>query len=144
MKATLLLCIAVASSVVAMAQTPIDELQKQNLSYLESREGEGYEFRSQIITEFNLAHASQSVNIKLSKGFTYIIYALGDSNIPKIKLDIKPSKNTPMESLALDQTLAGQAFSLVPSQSGRFKISINAQGLEASDTGFISFMVLRK
>lgn len=133
-----------ASSVVSIAQTPIDGLQKENLKYLESQESEGYEFRSQIITEFDQAHASQDVNIKLSKDYTYIVVAMGDSNIPKIELDIKPVKNAKTESLAAGQNQVGQYFQVVPTKSGRFKISINVAGLQASQKGFISFMVLRK
>lgn len=131
-------------STVTRAQTPIDDLQKKNLNYLESQEREGYEFRSQIITEFDQTHASQDVNIKLSKDYTYIIVAMGDSSIPKIDLDIKPSKNAKMESLEPSQKTVGQYFQVVPTKSGRFKISINVAELQASQTGFISFMVLRK
>lgn len=144
MKILSLFFLALASSISAMAQTPIDGLQKQNLNYLESRESEGYEFRSQIITEFDQANASQNVNIKLTTGFTYIILALGDSNIPSIDLSIKPSQNAKIESLNLDQTLAGQSYELTPSKSGNFKIAINAGGLGEGKKGFISFMVLRK
>lgn len=143
MKSTFLLSFMLLFSVAAFAQTPIDGLQKQNLAYLESQESEGYEFRSQIITEFDLANASQDVNIKLSKDYTYVIVALGDSNIPKIALDIKPSKNAKMESLAIEGG-AGQSFKLSPTKSGRFKISINVSDLSEGQTGFISFMVLRK
>jgi len=131
-------------SIMAFAQTPIGELQKNNISYLELQESEGFEFRSQIITEFDRAHASQNVNIKLSRDFTYIIVALGDSDIPEIGLAIKPSKSTKMQAMLLDKSLTGQSFLVTPSRSGQFKISINAIGLDASGSGFISFMVLRK
>ena len=144
MKSILIISFVSILSTLTNAQTPIDELQKQNLSYLEARESEGFEFRSQIITEFDEANASQNVNIKLSKNFTYTIVALGDSNIPQIELDIKPSKNAQMESLTVGPKLAGQSFLVTPSKSGNFKISINALGLDASQKGFISFMVLRK
>ncbi len=144
MKSTFLLSFMLLFSVAVFAQTPIDGLQKQNLAYLESQESEGYEFRSQIITEFDLANASQDVNIKLSKDYTYVVVALGDSNIPKIALDIKPSKNAKMESLSIDGSAAGQSFKLSPTKSGRFKISINVSDLDEGQTGFISFMVLRK
>ena len=140
----ILFSVAVLYSVLAFAQTPIDELQKSNISYLESQESEGFEFRSQIITEFDQANASQNVNIQLSKDFTYLIIALGDSNIPEITLDVKPSKNVAMKSLTWDGSMAAQSFSVSPSKSGRFKISINAVGLDASERGFISFMILRK
>lgn len=141
---SILLSFTTLFSVIAFSQTPIDRLQKINLDYLESQEKEGFEFRSQIITEFDQAHASQNVNIKLSEDFTYVIVALGDSNVPGIELEIKPSKNAKMESLDLKEGIAGQSFLLTPSKSGRFKISINTNGLEASEKGFVSFMVLRK
>lgn len=131
-------------SLLVLAQTPIDELQKSNLSYLESQESMGFEFRSQIVTEFDEAHASQSVNIKLSEDFTYKIVALGDSSIPDISLDIKPSSKAKMDETNLDNTLAGQSFLVTPAKSGRFKITINALGLDTARRGFISFMVLRK
>jgi len=131
-------------SLTSIAQTPIDGLQKQNLSYLESQEADGYEFRSQIITEFDLANASQNVNIQLSEGFNYIITALGDSNISSVKLDIRPSKSAEIKPLTLNESLVGQSFMLEPSKSGKFRISIAASGLSASRKGFISFMVLRK
>ena len=140
----LLLIAAYFSFSILVAQTPIDELQKQNIQYLESQENEGYAFRSQIITEFDAAHASQNVNIKLSQEYTYIVVALGDSNIPGINLDIKPVSKAKMETMPLDDNLAGAAHLVTPSKSGRFKITINAAGLEGSKTGFISFMVLRK
>ncbi|MBC6400138.1 MAG: hypothetical protein GDA51_09545 [Ekhidna sp.] len=141
---SILFSIVVLFSVKVFAQTPIDELQKNNISYLELQESEGFEFRSQIITEFDSNNASQNVNIKLSKDFIYIVVALGDSNIPKISLDIKPANNAKMESMMPDESLTGQSFLVTPSKSGRFKISINAIGLEASRSGFISFMILRK
>lgn len=128
---------------LSIAQTPIDGLQKNNLEYLESKEGEGYEFRSQIITEFDQAHASQDVNIKLSKDYTYVVVAIGDSNIPEVSLAIKTAKNASTNELQLKNGVAGQAVELKPGKSGRFKISINAK-LSAGKTGFISFMVLRK
>ncbi len=144
MKSTLFLSALMVVSVMAMAQTPIDGLQKQNLKYLEFQESEGYEFRSQIITEFDAANASQNVNIKLTDDYSYVIVAIGDSNIPGIELEIKPSGNANTESLSLEEGLAGQSYRLTPSKSGRFKISINATGLSPSQKGFISFMVLRK
>ena len=128
---------------VSMAQTPIDGLQKDNLKYLESKESEGYEFRSQIITEFDQANASQDVNIKLSKDYTYVVVAISDSNIPKIALHIKNSKNATLKELTIGDGISGQALELKPDKSGRFKISIKAD-LSDSKTGFISFMVLRK
>ena len=137
----LLLFVAVST---LTAQTPIDELQKQNLSFLEGQERDGYAFRSQIITEFDAAHASQNVNIKLSESYTYVIVALGDSNIPEISLDIKPAKGAKMELISNDSGLAGQSFRLEPSRSGKFKISINTSGLSGDQRGFVSFMVLRK
>ncbi len=128
----------------AFAQTPIDDLQKQNLNFLEQQESEGYEFRSQIITEFDQNNAEQNVNISLSKDFTYIIVALGDSNIPTINLGIKPSKGAAIKPFSLEGTKNGQAFQLNPSRSGKFKITIKANELGVNDKGFISFMVLRK
>lgn len=128
----------------AFAQTPIDDLQKQNLNFLEQQESEGHEFRSQIITEFDQNNAEQNVNISLSKDFTYIIVALGDSNIPAINLGIKPSKGAVIKPFSLEGTKNGQAFQLNPSRSGKFKITIKANELGVNDKGFISFMVLRK
>ena len=144
MKPLFALTLLLACSFGAFSQTPIDNLQKQNLQYLELQESEGYEFRSQIITEFDESNASQNVNIKLSEEFTYIIVAIGDSNIPTIDLDIKPANGAKMEALKINSDLAGQSFRLAPSKSGGFKISINATGLSATQKGFISFMVLRK
>jgi hypothetical protein len=126
------------------AQTPIDDLQKQNLSFLEAQESEGYEFRSQIITEFDQANASQNVNISLSKDYNYLIVALGDSNIPAISLGIKPAKGASIDPFDLGDTSASQAYRLAPSKSGKFKITISANDLGATEKGFISFMVLRK
>lgn len=144
MKSILSLALVFAVIGIASAQTPIDDLQKQNLRFLENQESQGYGFRSQIITEFDPAHASQNVNIKLSSEYTYVIVALGDSNIPKIDLTIKPAKGAAMKSVDLGTDLAGQAYQLTPSKSGRFKISIQATGLASNKPGFISFMVLRK
>lgn len=144
MKSFVLFFLFVATSMTAIAQTPIDGLQKQNLGYLETLESEGYEFRSQIITEFDQANASQNVNINLSKDYTYIVVALGDSNIPGIALEIKPSKNAKVSEQSLANGMTGQSYQLVPSKSGRFKFSINVSGLSASSKGFVSFMVLRK
>ena len=136
--------IATLLSTLLLAQTPIDGLQKSNLSYLESQESKGFEFRSQIITEFDQAHASQNVNIKLNDDYTYIVVALGDSDIPEINLEIKPAGNAKMEALPLAQDLAGESFLVTPSKSGRSKMSIHAKGLGEAKNGFISFMVLRK
>ena len=141
---SLLFLTATLFSTFVNAQTPIDGLQKQNISFLESQENEGFEFRSQIITEFDQARASQNVNIKLSKEYTYIVVALGDSNIPDIDLDIKPLTKAKMEAMPTDGNLAGESHLVTPTKSGRFKITINASGLESAKTGFISFMVLRK
>ena len=129
MKPILAFAFSLILSASVFAQTPIDGLQKQNLNFLESQENEGYEFRSQIITEFDAAHASQNVNIKLSKGFNYIIVAIGDSNIPAIDLSIKPAKGAALESIDIGSDLAGQAYNVAPNKSGQFKISINAQYL---------------
>ena len=144
MKSAVFSILFIAISFIAMAQTPIDGLQKQNLKYLESLESDGYEFRSQIITEFDQANASQNVNINLSKDYTYIVVALGDSNIPAIGLEIKPENKAAIKANALSQGMTGQSFQLVPEKSGRFKFSINVTGLNASKKGFVSFMVLRK
>jgi len=143
MKKILFYCL-VCIATVAIAQTPIDELQKRNLSYLEAQENQDFEFRSQIITEFDQAHATQNVNIKLSKDFTYIVVALGDSNIPDVNLDIKPASNTKLEIMPIADEFAGQAVLVSPTKSGRVKIAINAMGLDTTKNGFISFMVLRK
>ena len=140
----LLLAFTTAASFVINAQTPIDQLQKNNLKFLESKEGEGFEFRSQIITEFDAENASQNVNIKLSEQYTYIIGALGDANVPQVNLSINPSNKAQIEAHSTDENLIGQAFLLTPNKSGKFKISINAEGLGEVDKGFISFMVLRK
>lgn len=144
MKSVLFSSLFLISSVIAIAQTPIDALQKQNLEYLKSQESDGYEFRSQIITEFDQEHASQDVNIKLSKDYTYIIVAMGDRNIPKVTLEIKPAKNAKIDNNGQNQKMSGQSIKLMPTKSGRFKISIKAADLGASKNGFISFMVLRK
>jgi len=144
MKSLLSFTFFITTVFVTLAQTPIDDLQKQNIDFLEIQESKGYEFRSQIITEFDPAHASQNVNIKLSTGFTYVIVALGDSNIPAIGLAIKPSTKSKIVPLEIGEELVGQSFLLTPSKSGNFKISINALNLKASEKGFISFMVLRK
>ncbi|MEL7145896.1 MAG: hypothetical protein AAFO69_05980 [Bacteroidota bacterium] len=131
-------------SLAAMAQTPIDGLQKQNITYLESLESKGYEFRSQIITEFDQANASQNVNINLSKDYTYVVVALGDSNIPGISLEIKPSSKAKIDQNDLNSGMTGQSYQLSPSKSGRFKFSIDVTGLSGGQKGFVSFMVLRK
>lgn len=145
MKSSFFLFVFFISCVAAKAQTPIDDLQKRNLDFLKSKESKGYEFRSQIITEFDQANASQDVNIKLSKEYTYIVIALGDSNLQKIGLDIKPANNAKIEPLVLEQKSSSySSYQLEPSKSGRFKISINVIELEAAQKGFISFMVLRK
>ncbi|MEM6829601.1 MAG: hypothetical protein AAF551_03735 [Bacteroidota bacterium] len=144
MRSILFLCALFTILSTSHAQTPIDGLQKNNLKLLESLENEGYEFRSQIITEFDEAHASQDVNIKLSSDYTYVIVALGDSNIPKITLQVKPSRKATLENLTSTDELTGKFLKLAPIKSGRFKISINATELKASGRGFISFMVLRK
>ena len=144
MKPIFSLSLLLLLSLGAFAQTPIDKLQKQNVAYLEQQENEGYEFRSQIITEFDQSNASQNVNIKLSEGFTYIIVAIGDSNIPELDLSIKPAGGAKMESLNMSSDLVSKSFKLTPSKSGRFKISIDVEELNASQKGFISFMVLRK
>lgn len=128
----------------AAAQTPIDGLQKQNLDFLEYQEDQGYEFRSQIITEFDRENAEQNVNINLSKDFSYIIVALGDSNIPAVNLDIKPANGAEMEPYNLKDPKKGRAIQLMPTKSGKFKITIGADDLGPNDRGFISFMVLRK
>ncbi len=129
----------------SIAQTPIDDLQKQNLKYLELQESDGYEFRSQIITEFDNQNASQDVNIKLDANFTYIVVALGDKNIPKVDLEVRPEKKATIQELSdVDSQVSGKSYTVKPNKSGRYKISINVSGLDVSKKGFISFMVLRK
>ncbi len=124
------------------AQTPIGDLQKRNTAQMEALEKDGYEFRSQIITEFDAENASQDVNIKLNSEYTYLIVALGDSNIPDVDLAIKPESKAKITEQSTGGT--GKSYMLEPSKSGKFKISINVSGLNASKKGFISFMVLRK
>ena len=145
MKSVVLSFVVVAlTSLAAMAQTPIDGLQKQNLAYLETLESEGYEFRSQIITEFDLSNSSQNVNINLSKDYSYVVVALGDSDIPNLTITIRSPKGASVAENKLSADLNGQSFQVTPTKSGRFKFTIGVSGLSASDKGFVSFMVLRK
>jgi len=144
MKKLLVLTVFFLTSLFSWAQTPIDELMQQNLEYLEAMESEGYAFRSQIITEFDQANASQNVRIRLSEEYEYLVVALGDSNIPDIGLQFRPAGKANAGPMDLKRELTGRAFSLSPSKSGRFKITINAMDLGASQKGFVSFMVLRR
>jgi hypothetical protein len=145
MKRFFFLSLLALISFTALAQTPIDILQKQNVKYLEDRESEGYEFRSQIITEFDRANASQNVNIQLSEGYSYLIIALGDDNIPALGLEVSPSKKAAIQELSLDSGLVGQGLEVKPSKSGKFKITILVKDLNLDvPAGFVSFMVLRK
>ena len=74
------------------AQSSIDVLQKSNASYLEGMEKQGYEFRSQIVTEFNAENAEQNVNIRLKEGFTYQLVAMGDADVTVLGVEVKSFK----------------------------------------------------
>ena len=144
MKTLLLVFFLSIFSSYIFAQTPIDALQKSNTNYLEKQEQKGYEFRSQIITEFNFENATQDVNISLNDAYNYLIVAMGDANIPAVDLSIKPDKNVEMkQSPDVDEALKTRAYELKPAKAGRYKISINVTGFGESDSGFVSFMVLR-
>lgn len=131
-------------SLALIAQTPIDEMQKRNVAYLEQQEQEGYTFRSQIITEFDEAHALQDVNIKLDAQYTYQLVAMGDSDIKAMQVSVKSNEaNTQKVSndAANDRT---SALLFKPEKSGRYKIMLQVDEFSANGKGFISFMVLRK
>ncbi len=141
----LLSTILLASCFVVSAQTSIEALQNTNGAYLARMESEGFEFRSQIITEFNQDNAEQKVNINLKEGYTYQLVAIGDSEIHKVDLAIKSSRKFDMTDLG-DVKIPGseKVKEMTPQKSGEFKISLNVERFSNAGKGFVSFMVLRK
>ena len=113
MRTFILSSILLLAGIVAHAQTPIDVLQKRNTAQMEALEGDGYEFRSQIITEFDAANASQNVNINLDANFTYVIVALGDTNIPAVDLSIAPEKKAKITEKTVE---GGKSYVLEPNK----------------------------
>lgn len=144
MKKQILLAFLLTATSLVFAQTPIDELEEDNLEYLEAREAEGYKFRTQIVTEFDVAHATQYVDLKLDENYEYLMVALGDSRIPGINLSVKQSRK--IRELASDKINdpEGASYLISPLKSRKFKIAIEVEGLSAAGKGFVSFMVLRK
>ncbi|MEQ8471328.1 MAG: hypothetical protein RIC35_09080 [Marinoscillum sp.] len=145
MKSILFLTALLLGSTTTLAQTPIDILQASNTQYLAKMEAEGFEFRSQIITEFNLDHAEQNVNIRLKAGYTYQLVAMGDSGIKALNLEVNSLKKFKLSNLGYGEEVgSGKIRSLVPEKSGKFKITLSVKDFGESDKGFVSFMVLRK
>lgn len=145
MKKTLLSALFLLTLQVLFAQdTAIDELISENLLHLEEHEVNGFDFRTQIVTEFDVEHASQDVNLKLSDTYTYLVIAQVDSNIPGVDLEIKPSSKAQLTKRDEFESENGVCYELKPLKSGRFKFSINTKGITGSNKGFVSFMVLRK
>lgn len=127
------------------AQSSIDVLQKSNTQYLEQMETEGFEFRSQIVTEFNTENAEQNVNIRLKEGFTYKLVAMGDADITILGVEVKSFKKLGASNLVSDQPADNQEFlTFIPEKSGKFKITLNVKEFSSDGKGFVSFMVLRK
>lgn len=142
MRALIITGILVLTGYVLQAQTPIDKLQKSNSEYLGQMEKEGYEFRSQIVTEFNAENAEQNVNIRLKEGFSYKLVAMGDADVTEMDIEVKSLKKAPLESLKTGKNI--EVVDLVPVKSGKFKIVLSVAQFSAAGKGFVSFMVLRK
>ena len=127
------------------AQSSIDVLQKSNASYLEGMEKQGYEFRSQIVTEFNAENAEQNVNICLKEGFTYQLVAMGDADVTVLGVEVKSFKKLGSSNLESEKPADNQEYlTFVPEKSGKYKISLNVKDFSSAGKGFVSFMVLRK
>lgn len=145
MKSILFLSSLLFGSIVTLAQTPIDILQENNTQYLTKMEAEGFEFRSQIITEFNSEHAEQNVNIRLKAGYTYQLVAFGDSDIEALGVEVNSFKKFKESNLELGEAAgSGKILRLVPEKSGKYKITLRVNDFGESGKGFVSFMVLRK
>lgn len=140
-----LTCSILFSCLALHAQKPIHGLQEKNAQYLEKMESEGFEFRSQIITEFNAENAQQNVNIKLKAGSTYQLVAMGDSDVKELALEVRSSGKFELSELANSESSGGEEVKvLVPEKSGKFKITLSVKSFSDSGKGFVSFMVLRK
>ena len=145
MKSIVIASVLLLTGGMLLAQTPIDQLQQNNREYLKEMESEGFQFRSQIITEFNPENAEQLVKIKLKAGATYQLVALGDADIENVTLGVKSFKKYATTSETGEAPTANSdVMALVPEKSGTFKITIAVKDFSSTGQGFVSFMVLRK
>lgn len=147
MKSFLLSTLLTISITSAMAQSAAESVQKESLTYIQKFKEEGFQLRSQITTEFNTENASQSVILKLEKGYIYRLAAIGeDSNIDLLDTRLK-TKSSDGRKVILpygdqDRTDINE---IVPAKSKRYTIDIDVdQFADGMDSGFLSFMVMRK